>query len=236
MNLKGLKIVDSGQTQAMKLKIARNSLWVCYSLMNPSVLNHMVPHHLEIADISPVEGTEPCKMLLFNAYELTSLPWINGARVDIQTFARDRITGTPHLVILEVLTDTRSWDPINGLTGPNSKASFDHRSGTNVNFVTLDGTNEFSMSGCPTGMRTPNHTFIVEANRKCFFGNFRRGYNMDFVEEEIMHPVTDLTNVKIENTLWSDVRGDFVTAFKHNTPMEFNVNVNPFMLEMNKLW
>ncbi len=217
----------------MKLKIAQNSLWLCYALSNPSLMNHMVPPGLEVAKVSPVEGVEPREMLMFNAYEVRCAPWMQGSRVDVQTFVRNKQSGTAHLVVLDVLTDTRNWDPINGLTSPNSVVTIKESAGINVKF---DGIDKFFVKGRPGRVIKPNYTFIVEANRKCYFGNFRKGYTMDFKEEEIMHPVTELRNLKIENTCWKEFRGGLIIAFKHDTPMEFDVHVNPFMLEMNKLW
>lgn len=217
----------------MKLKIAKNSLWLCYALSNPSLMNRMLPTGLEVAKVSPVYGVKPREMLMFNAYEVSCEPWMRGSRVDIQTLARNKKTGTAHLVVLDVLTDTRTWDPINGLTGSNSVVHIKESSGIDVNF---DGIDKFCVRGSPGDLIKPNYTFIVEANRKCYFRNFRKGYSMDFKEEEIMHPVTGLRNLQIENSCWKEFRGGLITAFKHNTPMEFNVHVNPFMLEMNKLW
>ena len=159
---------------------------------------------------------------------------MQGSRVDIQTFVRNKETGTSHLVVLDVLTDTRSWDPINGLTGPNSVVTMKESPGIDVNF---EGVDRFCVKGRVRGKSIkPNYTFIVEANRKCYFGNFRKGYDMDFIEEDIMHQVTELLDLKIENSCWKEFRGGLITAFKHNTPMTFDVHVNPFLLEMNKIW
>ena len=215
----------------MKLKISKNSLWLCYSLSNLSSMNQMIPSSLEVAKVSPFERITPSEMLLFNAYELKCLPWMNGARVDIQTFARDKVTGTPHLVILDVLTNTRNWDPKNGITSPNYEAIINERPGIDLTFL---GEKKFSVVGSPARIRKPNYTFIVEANKKCFFSTFENEYKMDFEEKEIMHPVTELSNLKIQNTCWTKFRGEFITAFKHNKPMQFNVHVNPLKLSQDK--
>ena len=212
----------------MKLNIAENSLWLCYALSNPSLMNNMVPVGLEIAKVSPLDKIKPCEMLLFNAYEVNCHPWMRGSRVDIQTFVRNKETGTAHLVVLDVLTDTNSWDPVNGLTGPNAEVYMKKSPGIDVKF---DGVHRFCVKGRPGNLIKPNYTFIVEANKKCYFGNFRKGYDMKFNEEEIMHPVTELRNLKIENSCWKDFRGKFITAFKHNKPMEFKIDFNPYMLK-----
>ena len=153
----------------MKLKISKNSLWLCYVLSNPSLINHIVPTGHEVAKVSPISGVKPREMLLFNAYEVRCSPWMQGSRVDIQTFVRNKETGTSHLVVLDVLTDTRSWDPINGLTGPNSVVTMKESPGIDVNF---EGVDRFCVKGRVRGKSIkPNYTFIVEANRKCYFGN-----------------------------------------------------------------
>lgn len=208
----------------MKLKIAHNSLWVCYSLMNPQTMDYLIPSHLKVADVSPLQGMPPQKMLLFNAYQLESR-WMNGARLDIQTFTRDRISNKPHLVVLDVLSNTRSWDPLNGIMSPNCNVSTKNVHGIDLHFK---GAERFSVTAKRKRNRPIDYTFCVEANRKCFFKNYKKGFNLDFKEEELMHPVTELKDVKIENTCWDEFRGDFVSAFKHNSPMDFDVVVNPF--------
>ena len=210
------------------MKIGKNSLWVCYSLMNSFSMKDMIPPGLEIAKVSPIQCVTPREMLLFNAYEVSCNPWMKGARTEILTFVRNKKSGTPHFVVLDVLTDTMNWDPINGITKPNSIANIKRTSGVDVTF---HGKDRFSVTGEHSNILTPSYTFIVDANRKCFFGNFEKGYKMDFDEKEIMNPVTKLKDLKIENTCWKEFRGEFIIAFKHNTPMEFNVHVNPFKLD-----
>ena len=216
----------------MKLNIAKGSLWLCYSLINSKLSNYLIPPHLEIAKVSPIEGIKAQEMLLFNAYHIHSSPWMDGARLDIQTFARDKNTGTAHLVVLDVLTNTKNWDPINGLNSANCEVTFKKTPGIDIQFRGKE--NIFCVKGTPDRRKNIDHTFCVEANKKCYFGRFKRGYSMNFEEKNIMNPVTELKNLEIENTCWTDITGNLICAFRHNTEMQFDIQMNPW-IEANKI-
>ncbi len=210
----------------MRLNVGKNSLWVCYSLLNPSIMNYLIPPHLEIARVSPLKGIPAQEMLLFNAYELKSR-WMNGARLDIQTFARDKESGSAHLVVLDVLSNTRSWDPLNGITPANCIVNIEDAHGVDLKFE--GETKKFSVVANNKETRSIDYTFCVEANKKCFFKNFKKGFELNFQDEEIMQSVTELKDVQISNSCWEEFRGEVITVFKHNQPMKFDVvKLNPF--------
>ena len=73
----------------MKLKILPNALWLAYTLTDPTLVGKMIPKHLELAKVSPLSGMSGNEMLMFNAYGIKSR-WMNGHRIDIQTFAKDK--------------------------------------------------------------------------------------------------------------------------------------------------
>ena len=85
---------------------------------------------------------------------------------------------------------------------------------------------DFAIQGTNGQLALPNKVFIVDANRKCYFGNHSVGYNMSFQEAQLMKPVRMLKNVKIENTLWTRFRRDTPShTFYHEQPMTFHVHL-----------
>tara|TARA_B100001175_G_C19431578_1_gene601485 strand:- start:146 stop:811 length:666 start_codon:yes stop_codon:yes gene_type:complete len=221
----------------MKLKILPNSLWVAYKLTDPDIVSDMIPKHLELTKVSPLSESKEHEMLLFNAYAIRSR-WMNGHRIDIQTFARDKKHGTPHLVILDVITDTMSWDPIHGITPPNAQINY---STNNLTAVSLSTTPRlvpsFSVCGNPSHARKLNYDFAVNANRKSYYRDVPLGYEMTFKEQEIMKDVLDFKNLRIINTHWESVRkSNPEVVFRHQQPMDFTVKISPMFFELRKLF
>lgn len=221
----------------MKLKILPNSLWVVYKLTHPDIVSNMIPNHLELTKVSPLSGITEYEMLLFNAYGIRSR-WMNGHRIDIQTFTRDKKTGTPHLVILDVITDTTNWDPINGITPPNAQINY---STNNFTAVSLSATSRlvpsFSVCGNPFHARKLNYDFAVNANRKCYYKDVPLGYEMTFKEQEIMKDVIDFKNLRITNTHWRGIRkSNPEVVFMHQQPMDFTVKISPIFFGLKELF
>ena len=221
----------------MKLKILPNSLWVAYKLTDPDIVSDMIPKHLELTKVSPLSESKEHEMLLFNAYAIRSR-WMNGHRIDIQTFARDKKHGTPHLVILDVITDTMSWDPIHGITPPNAQINY---STNNLTAVSLSTTprrvHSSSVCGNPSHARKLNYDFAVNANRKSYYRDVPLGYEMTFKEQEIMKDVLDFKNLRIINTHWESVRkSNPEVVFRHQQPMDFTVKISPMFFELRKLF
>ena len=221
----------------MKLNILPNSLWVAYTLKDTDTVSNIIPKHLELAKISPLSGIPADEMLMFNAYGIKSR-WMKGHRIDIQTFARDKKHGTPHLVILDVITDTMNWDPVNGITSPNAYIKY---SSNNFTAVSLSNILRpipcFSISGNSFNTRTLNYDFAVNANRKCYYRDVPVGYEMTFEEQEIMKDVIDFNNLQITNTLWEEVRkSNPEVVFMHQQPMDFTVKISPIFFDIRKLF
>ena len=221
----------------MKLKILPKSLWVAYALQNTEVVKNMIPKHLELAPVSPLSQVEQTEMLFFNAYSIKSR-WMNGHRIDIQTFARDKKHDTPHLVILDVITDTMNWDPIHGITSPNAHISYSLNNFTSVPLSDIPRpTPSFSVCGDPFNTKALNYDFAVNANRKCYYRDVPVGYEMTFKEKEIMEDVFELKNLRITNTLWEKVRkSNPEVVFMHQQPMDFTVKISPIFFEIRKLF
>ena len=170
----------------MQMKILRNALWVGFSLteLNQREIGKLLPDFLQLAPVSPLAGMTPEPMLLFNAYRVQSR-WMNGVRLDVQTFAVDSVTGTHHLVILDVVTDTPQWDPKNGLAPPNAVSSFD-RTGRQVELS--DATSgetlfAFNANSSP-GLEVPISLLCGATGNASWLTT-----QMHFDEEEVMHNV-----------------------------------------------
>jgi hypothetical protein len=221
----------------MKLKILPNSLWVAYKLTDPDIVSNMIPKHLELSKVSPLSEITEHEMLLFNAYAIRSR-WMNGHRIDIQTFARDKKHGTPHLVILDVITDTMNWDPINGITPPNAQINYSTNNFTAASLSAIPRlVPSFSVCGNPFHVRKLNYDFAVNANRKCYYKDVPLGYEMTFKEQEIMKDVLDFKNLRIINTHWEGVRkSNPEVVFMHQQPMDFTVKISPIFFELRKLF
>lgn len=213
------------------MNILRNALWVGFSLTDPGKIDigQMLPAHLHLAPVSPLHGMPAEPMLLFNAYKLTSR-WMNGVRLDVQTLAVDERSRTPHLVILDVLTDTLSWDPLNGITPPNAIVSFTTTGGGMQTKFTDVKTGQplFKFRTDDEFIRHPiDFTFCVEANRKCYYRNNPVGFDMCFNEEQIMEDVNKATKFDVSQAVCERLGiapvGRPVVAFTHPQEMNFDV-------------
>lgn len=79
------------------------SLWVAYTLTNPSAIQRRLPDNLRLAPVrllsTDSKVAAPSPKLLFNSYDVSST-WMKGHRLDIQTFAVGVHKDTVHLVVL----------------------------------------------------------------------------------------------------------------------------------------
>jgi hypothetical protein len=221
------------------MSILPRALWVAYALTDTSTVQNMIPSHLRLAPVAPLVGMPDEVMLFFNAYAVQSR-WMQGHRVDVQTYARDVSTGAPHLVVLDVLSDTMDWNPGDGIRPANARVTTTDadsvEDGIDVHFSTVEGSTSFRIAGTPSASRHLDYDFAVRANRKCYFRNFPKGYKLSFDADNVMRPVRELDDVTVVNSLWTDlIDPRHRTAFMHEQAMEFDVSINPFELEYKKL-
>lgn len=207
---------------AMKMRILPQSLWVAYTMVNRALIQDMIPDNVDIAPTKLLQDGDSREWLLFNAYTVESR-WMRGQRVDIQVFTRDKVTQTPHLVILDVMTNTLDWNPIDGLRMPNSNVRV-----TDDCFRLVSSKGNFCVQYNQVGPSCElNWSFVVEANRVCHYRN-SRGFSMSFSESALMQPVTNLTAV-VHNNLWNHCRADTPAhVFAHPGAMSFDVDVAQF--------
>ena len=215
----------------MKLSIKPFSLWLAYNVKDPQYLQTLIPPSLKLSTLKLLSDDVKSEYkLLFNAYDVKS-QWMTGHRVDIQTLAVDKITNTPHLVVLDCISNTIQWDPINGITLPNINFARDQKKSNtkkyDFNLHVWNGKNRIAIRADRTGKRKIQRRFAVDANLKCYFGSYDHGFDMDFDHESIMNPVTLLNTDNIVNTFWNDVKaGNIPThAFFHEQEMIFDVDI-----------
>lgn len=206
----------------MRMTIIPKSFWVAYTLLSGSTIQDMLPSHLQLAPVKLLADEKPHEpLLLFNAYNVQA-QWMRGKRVDVQVFARHRITNTPHLVILDVRTTTMDWNPQEGIKFANARSQ---RTPDSDFRITYDGAGEFSVGGLPRRLQAIDRDFAVEANRVCYFRGIDTGYPMTFDEESVAQAV-EVFDADVNNTLWSKYRSDKPThVFAHTQPMVFDVHV-----------
>ena len=211
----------------LKMNISPGSMWLAYDIANPKHISRMLPRDFQLASSSLLgsDGSAQGAKLLYNCYEVTSRH-MNGHRIDVQVLARNRLTGTHHLVVLDVVSDTMMWNPRHGLKAPNgvcaTRVGQEH-----YEWWTRSGTRTLSVAADISRTHTPiDWTFAVEANRACYFSSHPRSFKMTFDEERVASPVRKLNLLHLENGIWRDHRPDLPThAFVHPHAMQFMVDV-----------
>jgi hypothetical protein len=229
----------------MRLRIHPLSLWLAYGVRNPRRLQGLLPPELELAPVRLLADDTPpfvAPRLLFNAYDVSST-WMTGHRVEVQTLAVHRIKRTPHLVVLDVVTDAMHWDPVNGLQSPNAVVSRPalapgptphgadarrayalrvvHRRPATSRDAVLDVRGWLEARAV-----APDRRFVVDANRACYFGNSSLRMPMHFQADALMHPVRRLARPHVTNELWRSWRHPRPShVFVHERAMDFKVNV-----------
>ena len=205
------------------MKVLPASLWLSYGARDPAALQKLVPPHLRVARCRLL-GTDgrPAYRLLFNAYEVRGA-FMNGHRIDIQTFAVDRATRTPHLVILDCVTNTLDWNPVSGVTlGDGRFHGSDRRA---YSLCANSSRGGLLVDGALGEKRPIDRTFAIDANRRCFYGTDAHGLDMTFDEAEVGRGVRLLRRPRVENTLWRAHRRAHPThVFVHEHPMTFHVH------------
>lgn len=219
----------------MKMLVKPLSLWLAYELTSPEAIRPLLPPGMTLASLPLLEEdlhrrtmVPRTPKLLFNSYDV-SAPWMNGHRLEIQTVAWNRVHGTYHLVVLEVLTNSNNWDPERGVTEPNAHcrlSSVGDDYTLNVREKARGGRLCVSGHILPRAVR-PHDRFVVDCNLQCYFSSFPRPFPIRFDHEDVRHPVRRLaSNATIQNTLWQHVRKSRPThAFVHTRPMRFDVQV-----------
>lgn len=208
--------------KGLTIKVRPHSLWLAYTLKNSAMLNALLPQNLEASPIRLLQSdTVASSKLLFNAYELESL-YMNGFRLEVVTIAKHKKTRKTHFVVLDCLTNSLQWDPLDGLQFANANC-MSYSNDTSLCVSVENNKENFRVIGKRRFARSIKREFAVEPNRICYFKNSSLEFPMKFNETQVMHDIQMLGNLEIDNTLWSSFRGKLTHAFIHQKSMSFDV-------------
>tara|TARA_B100000287_G_C20666890_1_gene792017 strand:- start:431 stop:1078 length:648 start_codon:yes stop_codon:yes gene_type:complete len=212
----------------INLKIKPYSLWLSYNIINKPVIQNMLPPGMELADIKISDDNE-CKepKLLFNCYNIESF-WMKGSRLEIMTIAK--YEKKFHFIVLDCVSNTLQWDPINRIKGPNGKIKikFNYKQ-ENLNYDIISNNKILKFVGEPLNLIKMTKDFAIKSNYNCFFRDSSIPLSLTFNEKEIMHPVRKLKVVNITNDFWKEHRTDLPEhIFMHEHVMNFKTNM-PFI-------
>jgi len=210
----------------INLKIKPYSLWLSYNILNKGAIQEMLPPGMKLAKIK-ISDDDNCykPKLLFNCYNIDSF-WMRGSRLEIMTIAKSDTNF--HFVVLDCITNSLQWDPINRVRGPNGKIKFSYIQ-DKLNYDVLSKNKQLlSFTGKPLNLIRMTKDFAVRSNYKCFFKESSIPLSLKFNEEEIMKPVRKLEIVNVTNDFWKEYRTSFPSnVFMHESSMSFCTTV-PF--------
>ena len=210
----------------MKMKIAPGSLWIAYTLTSRDIVSSLMPESLTLTPCRILEDEAalvPSPKLLFNIYRVDAGPVMHGMRTDVMALGRHKKTGRMHLVILDCLTDTLQWNPVDGVMGANA---YYPRTRPGSWRVRGGRKRHISLDTVRKRPRSIDWNFAVESNLACYYRGVDMPYEMTFDEDEIMQPVTELNIISHENTILPHLRSAKPShVFCHDHPMTFDVTV-----------
>ncbi len=208
----------------VNMRIKPFSLWLSYNMLNQNLIEEMLPNGMKLAKIKILDtDTEKSPKLLFNCYNIDSF-WMRGSRLEIMTIAE--FENNFHFVVLDCITNTLQWDPVNGIRGPNGKIKFNYIQ-DKLNYNVMSNMKKLDFSGKSLNLVNMTKDFAVKSNYNCYFKNSIIPVKLKFNEDEIMHPVRNLNVLHIKNDLWKEFRSCMPQhVFMHERPMHFKTKIN----------
>ena len=220
------------------MKVLPPSLWVTYQASNVQKLSSLLPSNLELASTRTLKSeSREYVGLYFNIYRVKAALGMSGWRAEVNAFARDRESSTPHLVVLDCYTDCRTWDPLDGIQGANSRFS---SSPNSLKLRSDDGRFFFSFASPSdplpaetakeerarrASLQEVDRDFVIRANRAVYFKNWTQPFPLDFDEGTVGKPVRLFDECTINTNIWEEYRsGPPISVFYHPHPMVFKVN------------
>ncbi len=210
----------------INLKIRPYSVWLSYNMLNKNSIEDMLPPGMKLAKIKISEENNCDRhKLLFNFYGVDSL-LMRGSRLEIMTIAK--CEKNLHFVVLDCVTNTLQWNPIDRIRGPNGKIKFNYNQ-EKINYDIISKNNKvLKFSAMPLNLIKMTEDFAVKSNYKCFFRESCIPVYLTFNEKEIMKPVRKLKLLNLTNDYWKEYRTDIPeNVFMHEHEMKFNANI-PF--------
>ena len=203
----------------IQLTIKPFSLWLSYNIAQPHKIQEMLPEGMKLAKVKIFEEDKHAThKLMYNCYNLDSF-WMKGARLEIMTIAKKE--NQLHFVVLDCITNTMQWNPIDGIEGPNGVIRFNYKN-EKLNYNVLRQKEFLDFTGIALGLTNITRDFAVESNYDCYFKNADFPVSLKFNEEQIMEPVRKLRLLNIKNDFWSEFRYKKPShVFFHEHPMVF---------------
>ena len=211
----------------INLKVRPFSMWLTYNIINHKAVENMLPPGMQLANIKVSDDNECiCPKLLFNCYNIDSF-WMRGSRLEVMTIAKH--DNNFHFVVLDCISNTLQWDPINRIKGPNGKIKFSYFQ-EKLNYEVITKNNELlKFTGIPLNLIKMTEDFAVKSNYMCFFRDSSIPINLIFNESEIMTPVRKLQILNITNNIWKEYRSSIPEhVFMHEHPMNFKTTLSFF--------
>lgn len=211
----------------MPIKIQPWSTWFAFSLKNTAEVAQYLPSGMEVAPVRILSSDAAEPKLLFNMYRSSS-PFFQGLRLEVLTIAR-RVASpqTTHFVVLDCMSDTLAWDPIDGVHMPDAKG----RMSTVLHSHQLECSGDLGCLEVAAHIgkrRTITKSFAVDANHLCLFRSSTKGIELEFNESEVTQDVRVLRNVRLRSDIWSTCRGRMTHAFVHPHAMDFRASLRNF--------
>ena len=220
-------IILSFSPNRMPIKVKEMSTWLAFSMKNSHEISKFIPDDTELNPIRILSSDMAEPKLLFNMYESTS-PFFKGLRLEVVTIVRKKNDPkSTHFVVLDCLSNTMSWDPIEGIHLPNAAASMHTIMGSHH----IECMGDFAYLKMAANLGRPQHitkNFAVDANHLCLYRNSPNGIKLEFDEREVMKDVLLLNNVKFETNIWNAFRGRITHSFVHPHPMNFLAGMRVF--------
>lgn len=203
----------------IQLTIKPLSLWLSYNILSPNKIQELLPDGMKLAKVKILqEDKHATHKLMYNCYNLDSF-WMKGARLEIMTIAKkdDQL----HFVVLDCITNTMQWNPIDGIEGPNGVIKFNYKNEI-LNYNILRQKEFLDITGIALENANMTKDFAIESNYACYFKNADWPVRLTFDEEQIMTPVRKLRLLNIKNDFWSKFRYKKPShVFFHEHPMVF---------------
>lgn len=147
----------------------------------------MLPTSLTLAAPTVLQddvSSPPTPKLFFNVYKVDAGWMMQGMRAEIVTIAQHVTTGDLHMVVLDCLSNTMQWDPVNGLRGRNANFSRP-RSTRDYALGFRHGTDVFLLRATKERQRFLTREFAVDANKVCYFRGTDVPYRIWFEEDNV---------------------------------------------------
>lgn len=213
----------------MRIRVLPGSLWLAYTMTDVPSIQEMLPPSLRVASVPALHQdrlwpSSTAPQLLYNVYDVDA-PWMRGTRMEIVTMARHRRTGQVHFCVLDCYTDCMQWDPERGVRGPNARVRRRGGTGLRLDAGRAAGKVDVDLAARAPRLASPSSTFVVDANRACYYGGMDIPFPLSFDPAEVRRPVEVFApSAVVRNDVWKERRAAVPSqVFRHPHEMRYEV-------------